>query len=345
MAEVNHIFDKIISLENLFLAWQEFKKGKGKKKDVIEFEFNLEDNIFRLHWLLKNNYYRHDKYQCFSICDPKPRKIHKASVRDRILHHAVFRVLYPIFDPAFIYDSYSCRLNKGTHRGVSRLGQFAERAGRYYQKNCFILKCDISKFFASIDHDILKNLIRRRIPDARALKLLDIIIDSYNNKKFEHKKGVPLGNLTSQLFANIYLDELDKFIKHRLKVRFYLRYTDDFIMVHPDRNYLEDAIPEIAEFLKKDLKLDLHPQKVTIRKFRQGVDFLGYVTLPYYKILRTKTKKRMLKKFGFKRTQLRAGEISGKSFEQTRQSYLGILSHCQSCKLSQKISEIASWRA
>ena len=226
MVKVNHIFEKIISLENLFLAWQEFKRGKRKKKDVMQYEFNLEDNIFKLHWLLKNNYYRHDKYQCFSICDPKPRKIHKASVRDRILHHAVFRILYSIFDPAFISDSYSCRLEKGTHKGVARLEHFAKRVSRYYKSNCFVLKCDISKFFASIDHDILKNLIRRRISDSRALNLIDKIIDSYNNKNFEDKKGAPLGNLTSQLFANIYLDELDKFIKHRLKASFYLRGND-----------------------------------------------------------------------------------------------------------------------
>jgi RNA-directed DNA polymerase len=337
MAEVTHIFDKIISLENLFLAWQEFKKGKRKKKDVIEFEFNLEDNIFKLHWLLESNHYRHDRYQCFSICDPKPRTIHKASVRDRILHHAVFRVLYPIFDPSFIYDSYSCRLNKGTHRGVDRLGRFAERAGRHYRNNCFILKCDISKFFASIDHDILKNLIRRPISDARALKLLDIIIDSYNNKNFGHKKGVPLGNLTSQLFANIYLNELDNFIKHNLKIKSYLRYTDDFIMVHQDENYLKKLIPKINEFLKKNLKLDLHPEKVTIRKFGQGADFLGYVTLPFYRVLRTKTKRRMFKKLEFRSLQADAGEISGQSFEQVRQSYLGVLRHCSSAGLKKLI--------
>lgn len=321
----------------MFLAWHEFKKGKRSKKDVMLFEFNLEDNLFKLHWLLASNYYRHDKYQCFSICDPKPRIIHKASVRDRILHHAVFRILYPIFDSTFIGDSYSCRLNKGTHRAVARLEQFSERVSRHYRDNCFILKCDIAKFFASIDHDILKKLIRRRISDSRSLDLIDKIIDSHSNEKFKNKKGVPLGNLTSQLFANIYLNELDQFVKHRLKARFYLRYTDDFIIVHPDRNYLEKLISEISEFLKQDLKLDLHPKKVTIRKFRQGVDFLGYVSLPHYKVLRTKTKRRMFKKLNVKRSQLDDGEISRESFEQARQSYLGILSHCSSYKLSQEI--------
>jgi len=323
----------------LFLAWHEFKRGKRKKKDVIKFEFDLEDNIFKLHWLLENNYYHHDKYQCFSICDPKPRTIHKASVLDRILHHAVFRILYPIFDSTFIGDSYSCRLNKGTHRGVARLEQFAERASRHYRGSCFILKCDISKFFASIDHTVLKNLIRRRISDSRALDLIDKIIDSYNNKNFEAKKGVPLGNLTSQLFANIYLDELDKFVKHDLKARFYLRYTDDFIIVHRDENYLKGLIPEIGEFLRQNLKLDLHPQKITIRKLIQGIDFLGYVGLPHYKVLRTKTKRRMFKKLKGKQAQFYSGEIPRESFEQARQSYLGMLSHCHSHKFARKINE------
>jgi len=335
MVKVNHIFEKIISLENLFLAWQEFKRGKRKKSDVMVFEFKLEDNLFKLHWQLKNNYYQHGAYQCFSICDPKPRRIHKASVRDRILHHAVFRVLYSIFDPMFISDSYSCRLNKGTHRGVARLEYFTKRAGRHYKDNCFVLKCDISKFFASIDHDILKHLIHRRISDSSALNLIDIIIDSYS--KFENKKGLPLGNLTSQLFANIYLDELDKFIKHRLKARFYLRYTDDFIIVNQDENYLKRLIPDINEFLRQDLKLDLHPEKVMIRKLRQGIDFLGYVALPHYRVLRTKTKRRMFKKLKGKQAQFYSGEISRGSYEQARQSYFGILSHCNSYKLRQGI--------
>jgi len=320
------------------LAWHEFKRGKNRKKDVIEFEFNLEDNIFRLHWLLKGNYYRHDKYQSFSICDPKPRKIHKASVRDRILHHAVFRVLYPVFDPVFISDSYSCRINKGTHRGVARLEHFTKRVSRYYKDNCFVLKCDISKFFASIDHAILKILIRGRISDSRALSLIDIIINSFNNN-FGDKKGVPLGNLTSQLFANIYLDELDKFIKHRLKAHFYLRYTDDFIIVHQDENYLKNLMPEINEFLRQDLKLNLHPKKIMVRKLRQGIDFLGYVVLPHYRLLRTKTKKRMFRKLDFRLAQLGAGEISNKAFEQAKQSYLGILSHCHSQKLKQMLEK------
>src|SRR3989344_2406155 len=140
------IFEEIISLENLFLAWKEFKKGKSKKKDIQEFEFNLEDNLFQLHQELKDKIYRHSPYTAFYITDPKLRHIHKACVRDRILHHAVFRILYPIFDRQFIFDSYSCRLGKGTHRAITRLKSFCQKLSQNNSRNIFALKCDIKKF-------------------------------------------------------------------------------------------------------------------------------------------------------------------------------------------------------
>lgn len=337
MIKIDHIFEKIISLENLFSAWQEFKCGKRSKKDVQKFEFNLEDNLFKLQWLLKNKYFQHGSYQSFSICDPKPRIIHKASVRDRILHHAVFRILYPIFDPIFIKDSYSCRLNKGTHKGVDRLKQFVLRTSRNYQNNCFALKCDIAKFFASIDHAVLKNLIRWRISDSRALILIDSIIDSYHNKDFKDKKGLPLGNLTSQLFANIYLNEFDQFIKHKLKVKFYLRYTDDFIIVNKNEIYLKNLIAEINKFLSKELILKLHPDKIIVRKISQGIDFLGYITLPNYRLLRTKTKNRMIRKINRNIIDLKNNILSPSSFSQSIQSYLGVLDHCNGNKVKKLI--------
>ena len=330
----SHIFENIISLENLFIAWKEFKRGKTKKQDVQKFEMFLEDNLFRLHGELKQKTYRHSNYTDFYIKDPKLRHIHKAEVRDRVVHHAIYRILYPIFDKSFIYDSYSCRDGKGTHGAVLRLESFARKASKNFTKTCYCLKCDIKKFFNSIDHQILLDLIRKKITDEDDLWLLEEIIKSFGK---DAGKGLPLGNLTSQLFANIYLDELDKFIKHRLRARYYLRYTDDFIIVHQDKNYLKDLIPEIDKFLRQDLKLDLHPEKITIRKLRQGLDFLGYVVLPHYRTLRTKTKKRMFKKLKVKQVQFYSGEISAETFEQVRRSYLGILSHCSSSKLREEI--------
>jgi len=181
--DVSHdLFDQIINIENLFLSWLEFRKGKANKIDVQIFERNLEDNLFKLHWELKNNIYRHQPYKSFTIYDPKIRVIHKATVRDRIVHHAVFRILYPVFDPYLMPDSYSCRVGKGTHKAVERLDLFIRNVSRNYQQTCYALKCDIQKFFASVDHEILKKLLARRISDRNVLELLSGIISSFTTQ-------------------------------------------------------------------------------------------------------------------------------------------------------------------
>lgn len=156
------IFDKIISLENMFLAWEEFKKDKKNKKDVVRFEWKLEENIFQLHKDLKSKKYKHEPYKGFWISDPKLRRIHKATVRDRVLHHAIFSILNPIFEPMFISNSFSCRIGKGTHKGVLALANMIRSVSRNSTKPCFVLKCDIKKFFDSVNHDILFNIIRKR---------------------------------------------------------------------------------------------------------------------------------------------------------------------------------------
>ncbi len=176
-----HMFLKIISLENLFSAWREFRRGKRGKCDVQNFECHLEDNIFSLRQELENRTYRHGQYEQFNIFDPKFRVIHKAMVRDRLAHHAVYRVLNPVFERSFIFDSYSCRVGKGTHKAVDRLEQFARKVSQNYSGPCWALKCDIKKFFASVDHKILFKIIARRISDLRALRLLGEIIKSYPN--------------------------------------------------------------------------------------------------------------------------------------------------------------------
>ena len=176
------IFNEIISLENLFLAWAEFKKDKLKKKDVLEFEWNLEPNIFELHRDLKYHRYKHGVYTSFNICDPKQRKIHKATVRDRVLHHAVFRVLNPLFEPAFIAHSFSCRVKKGTHKGVNSLAYFLNKVSKNSHKPCFALKCDIKKFFDSVDHEILLSIISKMIKDEDTIRLLKEIIESFPPK-------------------------------------------------------------------------------------------------------------------------------------------------------------------
>lgn len=218
----------LIALDNLFQAWIEFRKGKSKRLDVQTFERNLEDNLFKLHEKLQNKTYKHGGYHSFYVNDPKQRHIHKASVADRIIHHLLYTFLYKLFDNTFIYDSYSCRLEKGTHKGVKRLEIFARKVSKNYTASCWALKYDIKKFFASINHEILLGLIMRKIQDEGILWLIKQIIDSFHSERGEGK-GMPLGNLTSQVFANIYLNELDQFVKHKLKVKFYLRYADDFL--------------------------------------------------------------------------------------------------------------------
>jgi RNA-directed DNA polymerase len=318
----------LISIENLFQAWNEFKKGKRGKKDVQNFEINLEDNLFDLYLRLKNKSYQHGEYKSFYVYDPKKRHIHKASVSDRIVHHLLYKYLYQLFDKKFIHDSYSCRLEKGTHRGVKRLSLFIRKVSKNYTGYCWVLKCDIKKFFASVDQEILLNLLKKKIEDIDILWLLKEIIESFNSG-FGKEKGIPLGNLTSQIFANIYMNELDQFIKHKLKIKYYLRYADDFIILSENRNYLEGLIFKISGFLESNLKLSLHENKVVIGKYMRGIDFLGYVVLPYVILPRTKTRKRMFRKLKEK--------INFSNFNQTLQSYLGYLSHANSYKLTKKI--------
>lgn len=330
----HNLFEKIISLENLFLAWKEFKKGKTSSQNVQEFTLYLEDNIFQLHEELKSHRYTHGVYTPFFVTDPKLRHIHKASVRDRLLHHAVFRILYPIFDRNFIYDSYSCRVGKGTHRAVDRLKRFVVKLSRNNSRSVYALKCDIRKFFDSIDQGILTQLIESKIQDEDARWLIGQILTSFSKKP---SVGLPLGNVTSQLFANIYLNELDQFIKHNLKEKYYLRYCDDFIILGENENELSMLAEKINSFLLENLKLSLHNDKIIIRKYRQGIDFLGYVVLPYHRIIRTKTKKRVINKIIGRREEFDDNLISQESFKHSLNSYLGVLSHCNGHELEREI--------
>jgi len=330
------LFHDVISLENLFAAWQEFKRGKTSKIEVQNFEFNLEDNIFQLHENLEQGRWKPDPYKIFYIRDPKLRCIHKASVRDRVFNHALFRKLYPIFDPTFIHDSYSCRVGKGTHRGVLRLENFTKKLSKNYTRPAYALKCDIKKFFDNISHEIMEKLIEKKIQDDGVLKILRNVIESFETKP---GFGLPLGNVTSQLFANVYLNELDQCVKHKLKAEYYLRYCDDFIVLSRDKNYLEKAVREIDLFINSNLKLSLHPNKITIRKISQGVDFLGYVVLPYYRVLRTGTKKRMFKKLKFIKRELDNKILSKESFDRRRDSYLGTLTHCRGYNIKNKLEK------
>lgn len=292
---------------------------------------HLMDNIFSLHNDLVNKTYKHAEYQAFKINDPKPRDIHKAEVRDRLLNHAIYRVLYPYFDKKFIYDSYSCRKEKGTHKALDRFRDFGRKVSKNNTRTCWVLKCDIKKFFASIDHDILKNILAKHIEDQDVIWLLNQVIDSFHSPQYSNLaiarneyRGLPLGNLTSQLLVNIYMNKFDQYIKHKLKVKYYIRYADDFVVMSSDKNELHLTLRYIVVFLKQKLKLELHPDKVFIQALSSGVDFLGWVHFPYHKVLRTSTKRRILKGIN----------------EKNLPSYLGMLKRGNAYKLQRTISKI-----
>ncbi len=314
-----HTYNNIISLENLLDAWKEFVRGKQSRKDVQEFERNLMTNLIALHRELVAKKYSHSAYQHFKIADPKPRDIHKATVRDRLLHHAICRVLYPFFNRVLIADSYSCRLDKGTHKALDRFREFGYKVSQNNTRTCWVLKCDIKKFFANIDQFILVEIIKKYIPEKDTFDLLKEIIGSFSSAR--RGVGLPLGNLTSQLLVNIYMNEFDQFVKHKLKMKYYIRYADDFVIFSPDKKYLEEVLNIVGEFLLERLKLELHPDKISIKIFSSGVDFLGWIHFPGYRVLRTATKKRMMRR------------LKMKAVPETLASYKGLLKHGNAEKL------------
>lgn len=315
-------YQDIISAENLLLAWQEFSVGKRSKKDVIEFELNLADNILHLHQELASGTYCHGGYHDFFIADPKLRHIHKARVRDRLIHHAIYRQLYPFFDKTFISHSYSCRLDKGTHRAITAFNKMARQVSSNHTKTCWVSQCDIKKFFDSINHEILLDVLKEYIFDTRILSLLDNIINSYEASP---GCGLPLGNLTSQLLVNIYMNKFDQFVKHEIKVKYYIRYADDFVFLSDNNDWLILILPLINRFLAEELHLKLHPQKTHINTLASGIDFLGWVNFTEHKTLRTKTKRRMMSR------------IINNPKEESLASYLGMLSHGNAYKIKHDV--------
>jgi RNA-directed DNA polymerase len=324
------IFHCVISIPNLLRGWEEFRRGKRRKDDVAVFELSLEENIFALHDQLASKKYRHDPYKEFHVSDPKRRHIHKASVRDRVLHQAFHRVTSPIFDKHFIYDSYSSRDEHGTHLAVRRAFEACRKATQNWRKDAYVLKCDVRKFFDSIDHGILRKLIETRISGPDTMNIVDTLFASFEKQK---GKGLPLGNVTSQLFGNIYLNELDQYVKHVLKVGKYFRYCDDFILIHENEAFLEDCMEKIGRFLQDRLLLELHPKKVEIRRITQGVDFLGYVIIPHMVLIRTRTRKRIRRNVRKAWGEYVSGGMSKEGLDSMLASYLGLLSHCRDKEL------------
>lgn len=285
----------------------------------MRFEKDLRRNLRLLCNDLNKKTYRHGAYRAFTVCDPKKRQIHKATVRDRVVHQLLVDMLGPVFEKKFIYDSYSCRKGKGTHAGMCRLELLLRRASRNNTQTVYVLKCDVQLFFASVDAVILRQLITRQVHDPDILWLVDTVLASF-------APGIPLGNVTSQLFANIYLHELDWYVKQTLRVHGYVRYCDDFALLCKSKLEACEYTHLVGHFLTETLHLRLHPHKVSVRTWRQGVDYLGYVTKPGARLVRTTTQHRMMQKV----------------CKHNQSSYLGICKHADAQRLQRTLQTIAA---
>jgi RNA-directed DNA polymerase len=322
-------FNEIVSFENLFVSWREFQRGKSQKEDVAEFALRLIPHLSSLHRDLASGSYRHGGYAHFKVNDSKPRDIHKARVRDRVLHHAVYRALYPYFDRKFIYDSYSCREDKGTHRALRRFADFARKEGSNHTRTVWVLKCDVRKFFASINHERLFSILTSHVQDPRLMDVIGEIIGSFPSDGGD--VGIPLGNLTSQLFANVYLNPLDHYIKRILKVRHYIRYADDFVILSSRKDHLSKLFPYIANFLNNNLHLSLHEAQPSLCTVASGIDFLGWTHFPDHRVVRAKTLKKMWH------------VLDATPYPETIASYLGMLSHGNAKTLSAELLDLIDY--
>lgn len=318
---VNGLWEQVVAFENLFEAYKEARKGKRHRSDVLKFGYNIEENLINIQNHLIWKSWSPGKYRAFCVYDPKKRLILAPSFEDRVVHHAIVRVVEPFFEKKFIYDSYACRRGKGIHFAVLRLQSFLKRAKRIYPK-VYVLKADISSYFPSIDHNILINVLERTIRDKNVLWLFKKII---YESGYEHC-GIPVGALTSQLFANIYLDQLDHYLKDDLGVKFYVRYMDDFVILGDSKQYLWELLDKIKTFLVS-LKLNLNP-KTSIFPASKGVDFAGYRTWSTHILPRKRNVKRARKRFKKLALLYNQGEITLQKVKNSIMSFVGYMKHC-----------------
>lgn len=301
--------ESIFSFKNIHSAYLDCRKNKRNTINALKFEINAEENILKLERELSLRTYHPSRSLLFAARKPKLREIFAADFKDRIVHHLLVRELEQIWDRRFIYDSYACREEKGTHRAILRLQSFCRKASKNRTVRAYYLQLDIKDFFTSIDKAILLNLIKDKINNANTLWLAKEILfwdctksyilrekqDVMNNIPFnkslfgkDNKRGLPIGNLTSQFFTNIYLNELDQFVKHTLKAKYYIRYVDDFVLLSDSQDQLIEWKRKISEFLDLNLKLQIHPRRQKLQPISNGIDFLGYIIRPDYILVRNR---------------------------------------------------------
>jgi len=265
------MYEKISAFDNLLFAFKKAKKGKTKRRYVKRFQRNLKENLLKLQEELINQTYQPCKLKTFILQDPKTRKISKSAFRDRVVHHALCNIIVPIFEKSFIYDSHANQIGKGTLKAIERFDKFKRKVSKNNSRKCYVLKADIKHYFQEVDHEKLLDIIKRRITGEKIIWLIEQILNNYKSEK-----GMPLGNLTSQFFANVYLNELAQFVKHKLRAKCYIRYVDDFVILHNSKEQLNIWKSEINRFLKEKLELELHPNKSQILKLKKGIKFLGF---------------------------------------------------------------------
>ncbi len=306
---------------NLTIAWRKARKGKTKKPDIIKFEKHLEENLIKLHQDLRNLSYKPRPLTTFILADPKTRKISKSDFRDRVVHHAIINLVQPEFEKSFIYDSCANQKAKGTSFALQRFEKYLRKVTKSNKQHAFCLKADIKHYFQEVNHEILIKILKRKIKDSETINLIKKILNNLpisekGGETHDKLTGMPLGNLTSQAFANIYLHDLDFFIKHKLKAKYYIRYVDDFVILHHSKSKLESWKNKIYNFLNKRLKLKLHPQKSRIVSIHRGIDFIGFRNFCYYKLLR----KRNIRNIKNKISNYKLRSIT---FSQLKDSYQG----------------------
>jgi len=352
------MYNKLISFQNLYFAYKECLRRKRNTKSAQEIEPVYETTLWKVKRELKNKTWRPRPYRAFVVKEPSLREIFAADFQDRIVHHALFRIINPILEPTFIFHSYACRKRKGTHLAVKNLQKSLRRYSKY-GRQVYFLKADVRSFFTSINKEILIKLVEKKIKDGDVIWLIKKIVLtnpaeeaikvgdlSLFNKIPKHKslfwvgeeRGLPIGNLTSQLFANIYLNSLDQFVKHILKAKYYFRYVDDFIILNTSVKKLENYIKSIDGFLQKNLFLQLHLEKTFIKRIEEGIDFLGYVVRPNYILVRKGVIKNFKKKIFEAKKKSKNGEcLNPDSLQATFNSYFAHFDHANSYRLKEKL--------
>lgn len=343
MKRYNNLWPDIIDVQNLLAAARQAQRGKRFRDNVLRFNYYLEAELIQLQSQLQTKTYQPGHYRTFNVKEPKPRLISAAPYRDRVVHHALCNVIMPIFESTFIHDSYANRTGFGSHRALKRFTQFA-RSSRY------VLQCDIRKYFPSIDHEILKEILRRKIKCPDTLWLIDTIIDGSNEQEpvidffpgdhlltpLERRRGLPIGNLTSQFFANIYLNGFDHFVKEHLKVKQYLRYVDDFALFSNDQAFLADARPALEDFLAT-LRLTIHPIKSQLFQTQIGPSFVGFRIFQDH--IRVKSNNLRRARYRLRRLKKRyaVGCITFAQLTRSLQSWNAHLKHADTWHLRQDI--------